>query len=85
MPTDRIHEVLAEAIVGRHLLTHPFYRRWEAGTLGEGELAAYEWASIRGGGVVVLSPAAPSFGRYHDYRARAASFASAAAGYGPLT
>jgi UDP-N-acetylmuramoylalanine--D-glutamate ligase len=47
--------------------------------------AAYEWASTRGGGVVVLSPAAPSFGRYHDYRERAASFASAAAGYGPLT
>jgi pyrroloquinoline quinone (PQQ) biosynthesis protein C len=36
-----MHEVLAEAIVGRHLLTHPFYRRWEAGTLTEGELAAY--------------------------------------------
>jgi len=34
---------------------------------------------------VVLSPAAPSFGRYHDYRDRAASFAKAAAGYGPLT
>jgi len=33
--------VLTEAIVGRHLLTHPFYRRWEAGTLSEGELAAY--------------------------------------------
>ena len=33
--------MLAEAIVGRHLLTHPFYRRWEAGTLSEGELAAY--------------------------------------------
>ncbi len=32
---------LAEAIVGRHLLTHPFYRRWEAGLLAEGELAAY--------------------------------------------
>jgi pyrroloquinoline quinone (PQQ) biosynthesis protein C len=41
MPTDRIQLVLAEAIVGRHLLTHPFYRRWEAGTLGEGELASY--------------------------------------------
>jgi pyrroloquinoline quinone (PQQ) biosynthesis protein C len=41
MHTQRIHEVLAEAIVGRHLLTHPFYRRWEAGTLSEGELAAY--------------------------------------------
>jgi pyrroloquinoline-quinone synthase len=41
MHTQRIHEVLTEAIVGRHLLTHPFYRRWEAGTLAEGELAAY--------------------------------------------
>jgi pyrroloquinoline quinone (PQQ) biosynthesis protein C len=41
MHTQRIREVLAEAIVGRHLLTHPFYRRWEAGTLSEGELAAY--------------------------------------------
>jgi pyrroloquinoline-quinone synthase len=41
MHTQRIDEVLAEAIVGRHLLTHPFYRRWESGTLTEGELAAY--------------------------------------------
>ena len=41
MHTQRIREVLAEAIVGRRLLTHPFYRRWEAGTLAEGELAAY--------------------------------------------
>ncbi len=41
MHTQPMHRVLAEAIVGRHLLTHPFYRRWEAGTLTEGELAAY--------------------------------------------
>src|SRR5271168_3987366 len=41
MHTQPMHEVLAEAIVGRHLLSHPFYRRWEAGTLTEGELAAY--------------------------------------------
>jgi pyrroloquinoline-quinone synthase len=41
MHTDRIQEVLADALVGRHLLTHPFYRRWEAGELAEGELAAY--------------------------------------------
>ena len=41
MHTQPIDEVLAEAIVGRHLLTHPFYRRWETGTLTEGELAAY--------------------------------------------
>ena len=41
MHPQPIHEVLAEAIVGRRLLTHPFYRRWEAGTLTEAELAAY--------------------------------------------
>src|SRR5271154_3352661 len=41
MHTQPIREVLAKAIVGRHLLAHPFYRRWEAGTLAEGELAAY--------------------------------------------
>jgi pyrroloquinoline-quinone synthase len=41
MHTQRIREVLAEAIVGRHLLKHPFYQRWEAGTLQPGELAAY--------------------------------------------
>lgn len=32
---------MTEALSGRHLLTHPFYRRWEAGTLADGELAAY--------------------------------------------
>jgi len=41
MHTERIQEVLTDALAGRHLLTHPFYRRWEAGTLAEGELAAY--------------------------------------------
>jgi pyrroloquinoline quinone (PQQ) biosynthesis protein C len=41
MHTDRIRDALAGALAGRHLLTHPFYRRWEAGTLAEGELAAY--------------------------------------------
>lgn len=35
----------------------------------------YEWA--RPDGVVLLSPAAPSFGRYADYRARAAAFVAA--------
>lgn len=34
-----------------------------------------EWVGL--GGVVLLSPAAPSFGRYADYRARAAAFAAA--------
>jgi pyrroloquinoline-quinone synthase len=41
MHIERIQDALADALAGRELLTHPFYRRWEAGTLAEGELAAY--------------------------------------------
>jgi UDP-N-acetylmuramoyl-L-alanine---L-glutamate ligase len=40
--------------------------------LAEAVPAAYAWA--RPGGVVLLSPAAPSFGRYRDYAERAAHF-----------
>jgi UDP-N-acetylmuramoylalanine--D-glutamate ligase len=43
---------------------------------------AFEWSEP--GGVVLLSPAAPSFGRYADYRDRARAFADAAAQLGPL-
>ena len=32
---------VADALVGRELLCHPFYRRWEAGQLQPGELSAY--------------------------------------------
>jgi UDP-N-acetylmuramoylalanine--D-glutamate ligase len=47
--------------------------------------AAYAWASTAGAaGVVLLSPAAPSFGRFGDYRERSAAFAAAAARQGPL-
>jgi pyrroloquinoline-quinone synthase len=41
MHTAHIQEALVDALTGRQLLTHPFYRRWEAGTLADGELAAY--------------------------------------------
>jgi pyrroloquinoline-quinone synthase len=41
MDTEQIRLALADALSGRHLLTHPFYRRWEDGTLADGELAAY--------------------------------------------
>ena len=40
---------------------------------------AYAWASTAGDAVVLLSPAAPSFGRFGDYRERSAAFAAAAA------
>jgi UDP-N-acetylmuramoyl-L-alanine---L-glutamate ligase len=44
---------------------------------------AFDWAPP--GGVVLLSPAAPSFGRFGDYRERAAAFAAAASRCGTLS
>jgi UDP-N-acetylmuramoyl-L-alanine---L-glutamate ligase len=55
----------------------------DAAGLDEAVGAAFGWA--KAGGVVLLSPAAPSFGRYADYRARAAAFAEAAARCGDLS
>jgi UDP-N-acetylmuramoylalanine--D-glutamate ligase len=49
------------------------------------EAVATAWGWAQSGGVVLLSPAAPSFGRYTDYRDRARAFAEAAAKCGPLT
>ncbi len=42
-------------------------------TVPEATAAAFEWALPRGG-VVLLSPAAPSFGQFRDYRERSAVF-----------
>ena len=39
--------------------------------------AGFSWARGGGGGVVLLSPAAPSFGHFRDYRDRAEAFAAA--------
>jgi pyrroloquinoline-quinone synthase len=36
-----LSDALTSALDGRTLLSHPFYRRWEAGELAGGELAAY--------------------------------------------
>jgi UDP-N-acetylmuramoylalanine--D-glutamate ligase len=54
----------------------------DAANLEAAVAAAVDWAAP--GGVVLLSPAAPSFGRFGDYRERSAAFAAAAARYGPL-
>jgi UDP-N-acetylmuramoyl-L-alanine---L-glutamate ligase len=55
----------------------------EAADLEAAVDAAFEWAPP--GGVVLLSPAAPSFGRYGDYRERSAAFAAAASRLGALS
>jgi pyrroloquinoline-quinone synthase len=41
MTPDQLDADLTAALRDRQLLAHPFYRRWEAGTLGPDELGAY--------------------------------------------
>ena len=41
MSPDDLRNAIEAALVGRRLLSHPFYQRWEAGLLHPGELAAY--------------------------------------------
>jgi UDP-N-acetylmuramoylalanine--D-glutamate ligase len=55
----------------------------DAASLGAAVEAAFDWAPA--GGVVLLSPAAPSFGRFGDYRERSAAFAEAAGRLGTLS
>jgi UDP-N-acetylmuramoylalanine--D-glutamate ligase len=55
----------------------------DASGLDEAVALGCAWASA--GGVVLLSPAAPSFGRFVDYQARARAFAEAVTNCGTLT
>ncbi|MGO8824769.1 MAG: UDP-N-acetylmuramoyl-L-alanine--D-glutamate ligase [Acidimicrobiales bacterium] len=55
----------------------------DAASLDAAVEAAFGWAEP--GAVVLLSPAAPSFGRYGDYRERSAAFAEAVARCGQLS
>ncbi len=41
MLTTELDALLADILRPRRLLAHPFYRRWEAGTLERSELASY--------------------------------------------
>ncbi len=41
MSPDQLEADLTAALADRQMLTHPFYRRWDAGTLQPGELGAY--------------------------------------------
>jgi pyrroloquinoline-quinone synthase len=41
MDFERLRAELDGALAGRHLLSHPFYLRWEAGELDTAELRAY--------------------------------------------
>ena len=41
MNVDQLRATLDAALADRQLLQHPFYLRWEAGTLRPGELGAY--------------------------------------------
>jgi UDP-N-acetylmuramoylalanine--D-glutamate ligase len=65
----RIHQELASTGAGPAVTLEPVAGVAEAVRRG------YEWA--RPGGVVLLSPAAPSFGLFRDYRHRGEAFAAA--------
>jgi UDP-N-acetylmuramoylalanine--D-glutamate ligase len=67
----RIHRELAESPLPSCIELAP------APDLERAVAAGHRWA--RPDGVVLLSPAAPSFGIYRDYRARSAAFAKAVA------
>jgi UDP-N-acetylmuramoylalanine--D-glutamate ligase len=54
----------------------------DADDLEDAVARAFDWATA--GSVVLLSPAAPSFGRFANYRARGDAFAAAALRHGPL-
>jgi UDP-N-acetylmuramoyl-L-alanine---L-glutamate ligase len=54
----------------------------DAASLEAAVATAVEWTPA--GGVVLLSPAAPSFGRFGDYRERSAAFAAAVTSHGTL-
>ncbi len=53
----------------------------DCASLGDAVALGYSWAVPDG--VVLLSPAAPSFGQFADYRQRADAFADAMATCGP--
>ena len=55
----------------------------DAADLDAAVSTAFAWAPAHG--VVLLSPAAPSFGRFGDYRERAAAFAAAASRCGTFS
>jgi UDP-N-acetylmuramoylalanine--D-glutamate ligase len=55
----------------------------DAADLDDAVRIAFDWAPP--GAAILLSPAAPSFGHFVDYRDRARAFAAAAARCGPLS
>ena len=68
----RIAAEVGESLAGTRAATR------ECSDLAQAVAAGFEWA--RPGGIVLLSPAAPSFGDFKDYKERSDAFAAAAGG-----
>jgi pyrroloquinoline-quinone synthase len=63
LPPLTADDAVRRAVAGRELLAHPFYQRWQAGQLAEGELADYavEYRSFEAALPAVLTAVAHRF------------------------
>jgi pyrroloquinoline quinone (PQQ) biosynthesis protein C len=68
-----IGEAVASGVEGRSLLSHPFYRRWEAGRLAPRELAEYavHYRAFEAALPLVLQAVSDALGEQEQYEAAA--------------
>jgi UDP-N-acetylmuramoyl-L-alanine---L-glutamate ligase len=78
-----IDDAVHEAVTSRGERAAPLEVR-DAKDIAEATRDAFEWARPLGG-VVLLSPAAPSFGQFRDYQERSAAFGAAMHACGEVT
>ena len=82
-----IREVVGDTVevIDAPSLEEAVARAWSWARKAGDDVADADRDARSGAAVVLLSPAAPSFGGYSDYRERARAFTQAVAACGPLT